>query len=211
MHISPWIFWYKNVICTSGFWVSNVFSNNSYNMYNQHRDKNGGKNQAVAWLCRANNGLIFISTIGTIHTPHHLPANILGFFGGKKTSSFLSHYPQTQKISKHKSAIKKISRWRRGDPPPPATSRTPPPLPAAAKLPKRCPRLLWQWRWHWRWRWWWGGCWVKVLQLKTGCPLRRLFEVKLQNYSSAKLWGLKVIFKVRIAEGASTQIQEIPL
>jgi hypothetical protein len=30
-------------------------------------------------------------------------------------------------------------------------------------------------------------CRVKVLQLKTGCPLRRLFEVKLQNYSSAKL------------------------
>jgi hypothetical protein len=30
-------------------------------------------------------------------------------------------------------------------------------------------------------------CRVKVWQLKTGCPLRRLFEVKLQNYSSAKL------------------------
>jgi hypothetical protein len=61
-------------------------------------------------------------------------------------------------------------------------------------------------------------CQVKVLQLKTGCPLKRLFEVKLQNYSSAKLlnlqnyisaklWGLKVIFKVRITERASIKIQ----
>ncbi len=32
-----------------------------------------------------------------------------------------------------------------------------------------------------------GDCRVKVWQLETGCPLRRLFEVKLQNYSSAKL------------------------
>ena len=30
-------------------------------------------------------------------------------------------------------------------------------------------------------------CRVNVWQLKTGCLLRRLFELKLQNYSSAKL------------------------
>jgi hypothetical protein len=35
------------------------------------------------------------------------------------------------------------------------------------------------------------GCRVKELQLETGCPLRRLFEVKLQNYSSAKLLNLQ--------------------
>ncbi len=57
-------------------------------------------------------------------------------------------------------------------------------------------------------------CRVKVWQLETGCPLGKLFEVKLQNYSSekllnlqnyisAKLWGLKVIFKERIVEHAS--------
>jgi hypothetical protein len=43
---------------------------------------------------------------------------------------------------------------------------------------------------------WSNGCRVKVLQLKTGCPLRKLFEVtsfekpkllNLQNYISAKL------------------------
>ncbi len=33
---------------------------------------------------------------------------------------------------------------------------------------------------------------VKVLQLKTGCPIRRLFEVKLQNYSSAKFLICKI-------------------
>jgi hypothetical protein len=36
-------------------------------------------------------------------------------------------------------------------------------------------------------------CRVKVLQLETGCPLRILFEVKLQNYSSAKLLICKIM------------------
>ncbi len=34
-------YWYKKQVChTSGFWVLNVYSNNSYNMYNPHRDEN---------------------------------------------------------------------------------------------------------------------------------------------------------------------------
>jgi hypothetical protein len=37
-------------------------------------------------------------------------------------------------------------------------------------------------------------CWVKVWQLETGCPLRRLFWVKLQSYSSGKLLICKITY-----------------
>ncbi len=47
---SNWVL-VQNIGCfTSGFWVSNLYSNNSYQQYNWHWDESGGKNQAVVWL-----------------------------------------------------------------------------------------------------------------------------------------------------------------
>ncbi len=78
-------YWYKILLWfTSGFWVLNVYSNNSYNMYNQHRDKSGGKNQAVVWLpCQqfwlqifpetTQNTIINAPFSVVLHQPHHRP------------------------------------------------------------------------------------------------------------------------------------------
>ncbi len=54
---SPWDIATKYVCHTTGFWVSNVYSNNSYNMYNKHHEKSGGK--IKQWHdCRANDGVL---------------------------------------------------------------------------------------------------------------------------------------------------------
>jgi hypothetical protein len=55
----------------------------------------------------------------------------------------------------------------------------------------------------------------RYCNLRPGVPLEDYLNLNckithLQNYISAKLWGLKVIFKVRIAEHASIEIHVPP-